>query len=298
LLGVKDSIFEVGSIDSGQFFISALVYHREAKFKFEIIGVYGPANHARSELFLQELEAKVNSCQHPVVVGGDFNLIRGPEDKSNDNINWHRVHLFNDCIANLALREIRRLGARFTWSNKQLNPIRSVLDRVLVSPEWEARFPLVTLTAETCIGSDHAPLILDSGEGSLCRSSRFFFETSWLSLPGFVEMINNLWVKLLASPGRRRDVIDCWQIQSGGLRQYLKGWGANRGKEAREAKARILAQILELDSQADLAGLDEDDWAYRYYLEEELMTILSCEEEYWRQRGRQNWLLDTSPTYL
>jgi exonuclease III len=52
LLGVKDSIFEVGSIDSGQFFISALVYHREAKFKFEIIGVYGPADHARSELFL------------------------------------------------------------------------------------------------------------------------------------------------------------------------------------------------------------------------------------------------------
>jgi endonuclease/exonuclease/phosphatase family metal-dependent hydrolase len=108
-------------------------------------------------------------------LGGDFNHIRGPEDKSNDNINWPRVHLFSDCIANLALREIRRLGARFTWSNKQLNPIRSVLDRVLVSPEWEARFPLVTLTAETCIGSDHAPLILDSREGSLCRSSRFFF---------------------------------------------------------------------------------------------------------------------------
>jgi mannosylglycoprotein endo-beta-mannosidase len=104
-------------------------------------------------------------------------------------------------------------------------------------------------------------------------------------------MITNLWVKLLASPGRIRDVIDCWQIQSGGLRQYLKGWGANRGKEVREAKARILAPILELDSQADLAGLDEEDWAYRYYLEEELMSILSCEEEYWRQRGRHNWLL-------
>jgi hypothetical protein len=47
-MGVKDNIFEVGSIDSGQFFISALVYHREAKFKFEIIGVYDPADHARS----------------------------------------------------------------------------------------------------------------------------------------------------------------------------------------------------------------------------------------------------------
>jgi exonuclease III len=62
LLGVKDfkdSLFEVGSINSGQFFISALVYHREAKFKFEIIGMYGHADHARSEVFLNELEAKV-----------------------------------------------------------------------------------------------------------------------------------------------------------------------------------------------------------------------------------------------
>jgi hypothetical protein len=198
LLGVKDSLFEVGSIDNGQFFISDLVYHREAKFKFEVIGVYSPADHGRSGVLLEEPEAKVSSYQHPVVAG-DFNLIRGPEDKNNDNINWPRVHLFNDCIANLALREIRRLGARFIWSNKQLNPIRSVLDRVLVSSDWEACFPMVTLTAETSIVSDHSPLILDSREGSLCRSSRFFFETSWLSLPDFLDLLNNLWLKLLAS---------------------------------------------------------------------------------------------------
>jgi hypothetical protein len=46
--------------------------------------------------------------------------------------------------------------------------------------------------------------------------------------------------------------------------------------------------------------MDEDDWAYRYYLEEELMSILSCEEEYWRQQGRQNWLLkgDANTAYF
>jgi hypothetical protein len=86
-----------------------LVYHREAKFKFEVIGVYSPTDHGRSGVLLEEPEAKVSSYQHPVVVG-DFNLIRGPEDKNNDNINWPRVHLFNDCIANLALRENRHLG--------------------------------------------------------------------------------------------------------------------------------------------------------------------------------------------
>jgi hypothetical protein len=101
------------------------------------------------------------------VVGGDFNLIRRVEDKNNSNINWPRVHLFNDCIARLSLRELNRSGAMFTWSNKKTNPVRSMLDRVLVSPEWEARFPLVSLLAETQIGSDCTPLTLDSGKNQL-----------------------------------------------------------------------------------------------------------------------------------
>jgi hypothetical protein len=58
-----------------------------------------------------------------VVVGGDFNLIRGAQDKSNTNINWPRVHLFNNYIARLALRELKCSGARFTWTNNQANPM-------------------------------------------------------------------------------------------------------------------------------------------------------------------------------
>jgi hypothetical protein len=76
-----------------------------------------------------------------------------------------------------------------------------------------------------------------------------------------------------------------------GLRKYLKGWGANKGNRARELKAQILAQINDLDSRADSSGFDEEDWAFRYYLEDELMNILSGKEEYWRQRGHQNWIL-------
>jgi hypothetical protein len=41
----------------------------------------------------------------------------------------------------------------------------------------------------------------------------------------------------------------------------------------------------------DGVGLDEDGWALRYHLEGQMMEILSMEEEYWRQRGWQQWLL-------
>jgi exonuclease III len=99
LLGIRDETCEVGSIDQGPFFLSAMVFHRESKFKFEVIGVYGPANHSRSSLFLSSLEDKVSRCSLPVVVMGDFNFIRGAQDKNNDNINWPLVNAFNDSIA-------------------------------------------------------------------------------------------------------------------------------------------------------------------------------------------------------
>jgi hypothetical protein len=88
-----------------------------------VIGVYDPADHARSSKFLVDLEAKVQRSAFPVVVLGDFNLIRGAQDKNNSNINWSLVNAFNDTIARLALREVARSGARFLSSPSELLPV-------------------------------------------------------------------------------------------------------------------------------------------------------------------------------
>jgi exonuclease III len=193
LLGIRDDSFEVGAIDQGPFFLSAALFHRETKFKFEFIGVYGPADHSRSLQFLADLDSKVAACQFPVAVLGDFNLIRGAQDKNNSNINRPLVNAFNDTIAKLVLREVARSGARFTWSNRQRNPVRCVIDRALVSPEWGNQFPVSSLHASTSLGSYHTPLVLDLGSAPPSRSSRFFFETSWFDVPGFVELVTRRW---------------------------------------------------------------------------------------------------------
>jgi exonuclease III len=243
LMGLRDSTFEVGATDQGVFFLSATILHRASRFIFEFIGVYGPADHSRSRDFLAELETKVSNSQYPVVVVGDFNLIRGSADKNNSNIDWSRVRLFNDSIARMNLGEIRRTGARFTWSNKQANPVRSVLDRVLVSASWEGKFPLVSLSAETRIGSDHTPLILDSGDEIPPRVSRFVFENGWLLVQGFKDILNVKWRQLLEEPEYCRDPVEVWHGASVALRSFLKGWSANLGSGRKREKALILSQI-------------------------------------------------------
>lgn len=74
--------------------------------------MYDPADHLRSTAFLTELIWKVSAVILPVVVGGDFNLLRKAEDRSNDLVNLPRMEMFNDCIAELGLRELDRVGAR------------------------------------------------------------------------------------------------------------------------------------------------------------------------------------------
>ena len=99
----------------------------------------------------------ISVAQTRLLVGGDFNLIRSGADKNNNNVNWPRVSMFNNAIASMSLREVAKTGARYTWTNKQLAPARSVLDRVFMSPDWEVVFPICLLIAEARIGPTTCP---------------------------------------------------------------------------------------------------------------------------------------------
>ena len=170
---------------------------------------------------------------------------------------------------------------------------------MFIAPELDALFPLSSLVAETSLGSDHTPLIFSSGEGSPIRSNRFFFEVGWFELEGFRELVLSNWDRLAACGGGR-DIVDWWNHMSGGLRQYLRGWSRNMGRDARLRKISLVNQITALDQQADSVGIDEEEWALRYHLEDQLLQIHKLEEEYWRQRGRVCWTLqgDANTAYF
>ena len=148
--------------------------------------------------------------------------------------------MFNDCIADLALREIARVGARYTWTSKQLDPIRSVLDRVFVSVEWEVAFPLCSLRVVTRIGSDHVPLLLSPGGGPPPKLNRFHFENFWLGQAGFVEEVHLKWEVVVASPPRVFNAVDVWHHCAKMARQFMRGWGANLGADIRQKDSLLL----------------------------------------------------------
>ena len=165
--------------------------------------VYGLADHSKSVGFLAELHDKITREVHPVVVGGDFNLMRTMDDKNKylHLVNLQLLDTFNNWIADVELQELDRVGASYIWTD----PTQCVLDRVFVSPEWEHKFPSCSLAAMTRLGSDHCPLVLDSEEARAKRRARFYFELQWLEHPGFGDVVRDCWqrgVLPTSSPAR------------------------------------------------------------------------------------------------
>ena len=103
------------------------------------------------------------------------------------------MSLFNNFIEKYELKEIYRKGERFTWTNNQDPPTLSNIDRILASIEWEEKFPLTTLTSLTRVGSDHSPLLLDTGELQKQHTRQFFFERQWCSEANFTQLVEDKW---------------------------------------------------------------------------------------------------------
>jgi hypothetical protein len=94
----------------------------------------------------------------------------------------------------LDLWEIEMSGWKFTWANALQVPTYEKLDRVLVSVEWEQKFPLATVDALSREISDHTPLLLDCGQLTNVKNQpQFKFELAWLLRDDFFDIVAEVW---------------------------------------------------------------------------------------------------------
>jgi hypothetical protein len=69
-------MFDIGAIDEGDYYIKFHLCNKVDEFKWALVVVYGPAQDEHKESFLAEL---VNMCSHkslPLIIGGDYNILR------------------------------------------------------------------------------------------------------------------------------------------------------------------------------------------------------------------------------
>jgi hypothetical protein len=134
------------------------------------------------------------------------------------------------------LIELKNATRQFTWANNQDNLIMALLDRVLISVCWENLFPACSVRTLPRVGSDHTPLVVDTGALKIPNSKQFRFEKWWLKVDGFDQVVAKFW----NTPCHHKKAIDRWQFKIRTLRKGLKGWNANVESAQHKKKQQLV----------------------------------------------------------
>ncbi|WVZ90647.1 hypothetical protein U9M48_036931 [Paspalum notatum var. saurae] len=249
LVGFNLATLDVGSIEEGDFFVRFKIRCKKEDFISNLIFIYGPAQEDHKQKFLTELAHLSSKETLPMLIGDDFNIMRGPQEKSKV------IDAYN-------LRELDLSGRQFTWANNLAHQTFEKLDRVLVTTEWETKYPKATVQAVTREISDHTPLFLNSGDGdSISPHSDFKFELGW-------------------------------QAKIRRLRQHLRGWAKNVGGAYKKEKKVLLDKLDELDKKSEHTQLDYNELNLKHALHERVTQLLREEEIKWYQRDKVKNLLE------
>lgn len=70
-----------------------------------------------------------------------------------------------------------------------------------------------------------------------------------------------------------------------------KGWNIKRIGEQKKKKKELMDELYNIDCQAKLRELSQEEWIHRYKVERHLEDFYVEEELYWRQRMDKHWLV-------
>jgi hypothetical protein len=140
-VGVKKEFYDVGAFHQGNFMLQMNLWDKLNKIKWNLLVVYRAAQDENKIQFLSELSAFCSRSSEPILIGGDFNIVRYTEERNRTHALNRYSDMFNTLINFHELREIVMTGGLYTWSNNQEDPILEKLDTILASKEWEDIFP-------------------------------------------------------------------------------------------------------------------------------------------------------------
>lgn len=157
-----------------------------------LTNVYGP-NSVEGKKESTDWFMSLNTSQVKLwMILGDFNFIRGPENRSRAGGDHNNMMVFNNIIINLDLVEIPLKGRAFTWSNMQDQPLLEKLDWVFTSPQWTSEHPYTMVIPLAKITSNHVPIKVQI-DSNIPKCQIFRFEEFWTEFTGFIDTVENHW---------------------------------------------------------------------------------------------------------
>ncbi|XP_042045568.1 uncharacterized protein LOC121791808 [Salvia splendens] len=189
-----------------------------------------------------------NLGSRPWIIGGEFNTILNPRDRSGSESNSQAEMLdFAEAIEDCRLVDVCFDGAPFTWVK---NNLFEKLDRVFINEQWTSVFEATRITNLPRVASDHGPILVRCKTEVTGEQGRNFqFQNMWLRHEGFRGVVESSW----SQPTEAGGLLNL-QIKLVRLKKVLKEWNratfGNLQSNLKEAEATIVEaqQAFEADA--------------------------------------------------
>jgi hypothetical protein len=270
---------------SGEFTLSCKFRNVGDNLEWAFSGVYGPNSDSARGILWDELAGIGNWWSLPWCIGGDFNVVRYPNERLKGGSLTSAMWAFTDFINELGLIDLPLIGGNYAWSSNPTRPAMSSLYRFLVSPDWDGFFASSVQSIIPRTLSDHFPILLDCGRIQGGKTS-FQFENMWLKLEGFVERVSTWWESYVFE-GNPSFV---FSQKLHALKQDLKVWNKEVFGNVGGRKTILMEEINRLDALEELAVLTREGQQKREGCCEELNKVMELDEIYWRQKSHAVWL--------
>ncbi|XP_022852922.1 uncharacterized protein LOC111374488 [Olea europaea var. sylvestris] len=240
------------------FSISISFKNCEDGFRWMFTGVYGLSSDDSRVGLWNELAGMRAWWNLPTCIGGNFNVIRFPSERSSGGRLTRAMEEFSDFIRENLLVDLPMIGEDFTWSSNRDRPVLSRIDRFLICGEWESN---IQMSLRENWGAEKI------GEGFRERVQTWWTSYEVSGSPCFV--LNQ---KLKA------------------LKGDLKKWNEEVVGNVNCSKNQCLSEIEELDRREESQGLTGEEKERHRVLKEEMERMVEMVEINWRQKSRVTWL--------
>lgn len=265
------SLVRSHSLDSS---LTCVFAYNADGMKFAVANIYAPCDHDLRTAFLDELSHVCTLVSGPLLLFGDFNLTRTPEDKNTDSFDATAAAAFNDAIDGLLLQELPLLDRRFTWSNMCASPTLLRLDRAFIIPGWASVLFNSTLESLPRPTSDHVPLLVTAATAAPVAPI-FRYEKGWVLDPEYQELVAGIWARPQNLCGTPSDRV-CNNIKW--TRAATKMWVHGR---KRPAACRAVLELLDLLEEHH--PLPAAESLLRSLVKARLVHAVREHAMYWRQ---------------
>ncbi|GKU93948.1 hypothetical protein SLEP1_g7497 [Rubroshorea leprosula] len=237
----------------GNNFIGISALWGEERISVYILNIYSPCQLMGKRILWDDLQGLINSKKGNWCLAGDFNAVRGIEERAGETGVNREMQEFDNFISNSALIDLPLLGRKYTWYNSN-GQYMSRIDRFLLSEDWVSKWGDVKQWGLRRSVSDHCPILLKNEKIDWGPKPFKFFD-AWFEKLGCMELITSVW-KSKEVQGQRGFIL---KEKLKRTKRALKEWSRNLAVEVDDKVKEAESVIAEIDEKGESNQLTEED---------------------------------------